>query len=789
MLKNYFKIAWRNLLRSKAYSAIHIIGLSIGMAAALMIGLWIWDEVSFNTYHDNYKELGQVGVTQTFNGSTGTGMTVAIPLSDELRTRYADNFKYVSLASSNDEHILSVGEIKVAQAGMWVQPDFPVMFTLRMEKGSQQGLKDPSSILITASLAKTLFGDADPINKIIRVDNKGDMQVTGVFEDLPRNTTFYDTKFLLPWDNLISNDAIKDARTDWDNHLCKLFVQLGEHADFDKTTQKIKGVSQPHVKGYKEEVMLHPMSKWHLYSDFKNGKVAGGRIQFVWLFGIIGVFVLLLACINFMNLSTARSERRAKEVGIRKAVGSLRGQLIAQFLSESVLVAFLAFLLSIILVLSTLPFFNRLADKSMSIPWSNPFFWLLALGFTLLTGLIAGSYPAFYLSSFEPIKVLKGIFRAGRFAALPRKILVVLQFTISITLITGTIIVFRQIQFAKSRPVGYTREGLITVAINTPEIQGHYNALRDDLIHTGAVENMAESSSPITHIYNNNKGFAWSGMDPNEQPLFRTINVTHDFGKTIGWDIKAGRDFSREYITDSGALILNETAAKITGLKNPIGSLIQWNGISYPIAGVVKDMLTQSPYEPMQPTIFFLSYAGARVITIRVMPTMSIRDALAKIEPVFKRYNPDSPFAYQFTDMEYAKKFFDEQSIGDIATFFAILAIFISCLGLFGLASFVTEQRTKEIGVRKILGASTFSLWSLLSKEFVRLVMIACIISVPISWYYLNQWLQKYEYRTAISWWIFIAAAISALVITLLTVSFQTIKAAFANPSKSLRSE
>ena len=789
MLRNYFKIAWRNLLKNKAYSSIHIIGLSIGMAAALLIGLWIWDEVSFNTWHDNYGKLGQVGVTQTFNGSTGTGMTVAIPLSDELRTRYADNFKYVSVASSNDEHILSVGETKVSQNGMWVQPDFPVMLTLHMQKGSQQGLKDPSSILITASLAKILFGDTDPINKVIRVDNKGDMQVTGVYEDLPRNTTFYDTKFLLPWDNLMSNDAVKDARTDWDNHLCKLYVQLSDHAGFEQTAEKIRGITQPHVKGYKEEVMLHPMAKWHLYSDFKNGKIAGGRIQFVWLFGIIGVFVLLLACINFMNLSTARSERRAKEVGIRKAIGSLRGQLIGQFLSESVLVALLAFVLSIVLVLSALPFFNRLADKSMSIPWDNALFWLLALSFTLLTGLIAGSYPAFYLSSFEPIKVLKGVFRTGRFSSLPRKVLVVLQFTVSITLITGTVIVFRQIQFAKSRPVGYTREGLITVAMNTPEIRGHYNALRDDLIHTGAVENMAESSSPVTHIYNNNKGFTWSGMDPNEQPLFRTINVTHDFGKTIGWDIKEGRDFSREYVTDSGALILNETAVKITGLKNPVGELIQWNGKTYTIAGVVRDMLTQSPYEPMQPTIFFLNYQGSRVITIRIKPSLSIREALTTIEPVFKRYNPDSPFAYQFTDMEYAKKFFDEQRIGDIATFFAVLAIFISCLGLFGLASFVTEQRTKEIGVRKILGASTVSLWSLLSKDFVRLVLIACFISAPISWYYLNQWLQKYDYRTTISWWIFIGSAISALVITLLTVSFQTIKAAIANPSKSLRSE
>jgi ABC-type antimicrobial peptide transport system permease subunit len=467
----------------------------------------------------------------------------------------------------------------------------------------------------------------------------------------------------------------------------------------------------------------------------------------------------------------------------------LRRQLIGQFLSESLLIALLALVVAIGLVALLLPFFNSLSDKEMSIPWTNPAFWTLTLIFTFFTGLVSGSYPAFYLSGFEPIKVLKGTFRAGRFASLPRKVLVVIQFTVSITLIIGTIIVYRQIQFAKNRPVGYTREGLITVMINTPDLQGKYNTLRDELLRTGVLENMAESSSPVTGIWSNQIGFEWKGKDPNTTPLFGIVAATHDYGKTIGWTIKEGRDFSRNFTTDSGALILNESAAKLTAMKNPVGQLIKWNDKERPVLAVVKDMVMESPYEPVKPTIFFLEYGWSSVITMRVKPTVAIRDALTKIEPVFKRFNPGSPFEYKFTDEQYAEKFENEQRIGNLATFFAILAIFISCLGLFGLASFVAEQRTKEIGVRKVLGASVFNLWQMLSKDFFALVIISCCVAIPIAWYFLHQWLQQYEYRTPVSWWVFVVAAGGALTITILTVSFQAIKAALANPIKSLRTE
>jgi ABC-type antimicrobial peptide transport system permease subunit len=783
IFKNYFKIAWRNLKKSKTYSFINITGLATGMAVALLIGLWIGDELSFDSYYRNHTRLAQVMINQTEKGEIYTGESVAMPLGDALRTQHADDFKHVSLTSWNSNHILTVGDKKLSGAGMWVQRDFPEMFTLRMIQGKRDALKDPSSILLSQSLAKALFDNVDPINKTIRLDSRLDLKVAGIYEDLPHNTTFYNTKLLLPWDH---KDNWLNKQTNWDNHCGQLFAELADQAEFNKATAKIKNIPTPYIKDWKEEIMLHPIDKLHLYSEFENGQAVGGRIQFVWLFGIIGVFVLLLACINFMNLSTARSEKRAKEVGIRKAVGSLRGQLIWQFLSESVLLAFLAFLLAIILVQLSLPFFNGLADKQMSVTWTSPLFWLMALGFTLFTGIVSGSYPAFYLSSFEPIKVLKGIFRAGRFASLPRKVLVVVQFTVSITLIIGTMIVFRQIQFAKDRPVGYAREGLISVPLTTG-LFGHYDAIRNDLLQTGAIENMAESSQPATHFSNNN-GVEWRGKDPGLVIFFRDVNVTHDFGKTIGWRIKEGRDFSKDFPSDSSSAILNETGLKITGLKNPIGEMIKYGEKTYTIVGIVKDMVTQSPYEPMEPSIFFCD-GWMGVITIRIKPAIAVREALAKIQAVFKKHDPDSPFEFKFIDDEYAKKFSTEQRIANLASFFAILAIFISCLGLFGLASFVAEQRTKEIGVRKVLGATVFNLWKMLSKDFVALVIISCLVAIPVAWYFLNQWLQNYHYRTQISWWIFAAAVAGALVITLLTVSFQAIKVAIANPVKSLRTE
>ncbi|MGA0560350.1 ABC transporter permease [Larkinella sp. VNQ87] len=791
MLRNYFKTAWRNLLNNKGYSAINIGGLSVGMAVALLIGLWVFDELSFNQYHQNHDRIAQVLENQTLEQGIETYGSLPFPLSRELRTKYPDDFKSV-VANSWSEQILAYKDQKFTRLGSFAESGFPELFTLKMRSGTRSGLNDPASVLLSESAARALFGDVDPLHKVIKIGNKYSVQVTGVYEDLPHNTLFKDMAFVAPIDLIFSEDKERVYVNNWRSSSFEIYAQLQPNSRFDDVSRKIEDVFRQHTDSKaKPALFLHPMSRWHLYSDWKNGVNTGGRIQFVWLFGIIGVFVLLLACINFMNLSTARSQKRAKEVGIRKAMGSQRSQIIGQFFSESFLVVALSFVISLLLVQLTLPVFNEVADKQMTMLWSDARFWLLSVGFSLFTGLVAGSYPALYLSSFQPIKVLKGTFRIGRLASLPRKVLVVVQFTVSVTLIVGTIIVFRQIQFAKNRPIGYNYDGLVNIMMNTPELQGRYDALRNELLATGAVANMAEASSPATNIWSSANNLEWRGKDPNGTAAFGTICVTPEFGKVVGWKIKEGREFSRQFSTDSMTFVLNEAAVKLTGLQNPVGETIRWHDQNWKVIGVVKDMVMKSPFDPPMPTVFMMNTHERTLnyIYIKLNPAMSAGRALEKLETVFKKINPDAPFEYKFADQEFAAKFAAEERIGQLASFFAGLAIFISCLGIFGLASFMAEQRTKEIGVRKVLGASVANIWSLLSKDFVGLVVVSCLLSSPIAWYFLNDWLQKYEYRTEISWWIFPAAGLGSLFITLLTVSFQSIKAALMNPVKSLRSE
>jgi putative ABC transport system permease protein len=787
MLKNYFKVAWRNLVKSKTSSVVNIGGLAVGMFVAILICLWMWDELSYNHYHQNYERLGIAMSVETINGATTAESFASVPLRDALHNSFPDDFKNMALAAQTNQ-ILRNGDKSIGQAGLWAQSAFPAMFTLKMLKGNSGSLIDPSAMLLSSSTAKALFGDMDPVNQTVLLSNKTTMKVSGVYEDLPRNSSFAETQFLLSWNN--KDNPGMQLSDDWINHHFQLFVQLSDKSSFKEISAKIKDITKPHIKGAWEEIMLHPMDKWLLYNKFDNGKMVGGRLQFVWLFGIICVFVLLLACINYMNLSTARSGKRAREVGIRKVLGSMQRQLMGQFLGESMLVTFTALILSIVLAQLSLSYFNTLAGKHIVIPYTEPVFWLLILGFTIFTGLIAGSYPALYLSGFQASKVLKGTFRAGRAGALARRALVVIQFTVSITLITGTIVIFRQIQYAKNRPVGYSREGLLTINMSTPELKDQFDVLRNELLGTGAVENMAASSSPSTEVQNSMMGYDWEGRDPNSVPIIGTLFISQEFGKTIGWNITEGRDFSKDFPADSGAFILNEAAVKFTGLKNPVGKNIRWHGKDNLIVGVVNDMVMQSPYMPAEPVFFTLTpNSRIHVITIKINPSVFIHEAIAAIAPVFKKYNPGSPFEYQFTDDNYNLKFSGEEQIGHLATIFAVFAIFISCLGLFGLSSFIAEQRTKEIGVRKVLGASVFNIWRLLSKEFVILIMISLLISVPVAFYFMNNWLQNYPYRISLSWWIFATTGFGALFITLLTVSFQAVKAAVADPVKSLRTE
>ncbi|MCO5946006.1 ABC transporter permease [Mucilaginibacter flavidus] len=793
MIKNYLKIAYRNLVKNKAHSLINITGLSVGMAVAMLIGLWIWDELSFDKNFENYDHLAQVKQNYNINGEKGTGTSVPWPIGDQISKDYGNNFKAVTMASFIYGHIIAEGEKKLNVSGTFFEPQALDMFSVSMLKGGKTALNDPASILLSASTAKAYFGDADPMNKIMKIDNSMTVKVTGVYRDFPYNSTFSEVNFISPWELLQTAQGMKQQKDTWRCNCYMALAQVADNVAVNKASAVIKDVKLSKVDKselkQKPEVFLDPMKNWHLYSDFKNGQIVGGRIQYVWLFGIIGVFVLLLACINFMNLSTARSEKRAKEVGIRKAIGSLRSQLIYQFFSESLLVTIFAFVLAALLVQLGLPFFNDVAGKKMAIPWNNPLFWMLGVGFSLITGLISGSYPALYLSSFQPVKVLKGTFKVGRLAAIPRKALVVTQFVVSVTLIIGTIVVYRQIQFAKNRPVGYSRDGVMMLSMVGDDVHKQFAAVKDELSKTGAIASIAEAGSPTTAVYSTNAGFDWRGKDPTLAVDFPNIDVTPDYGKTVGWQFKDGRDFSAQFLTDSVAFVLNETAAKFMGLKHPVGETIHWDGAPYKVIGVIKDMVVESPYEPVRPMLYHMMRGSGNVVILKINPKMSTSEAIEKIAPVFKRYNPAQPFDYQFADTEYAKKFGNEERIGKLASFFAALAIFISCLGLFGMASFMAEQRIKEIGVRKVLGASVFTLWKLLSKDFVILVTIALVIATPVGYYFMHSWLQKYSYRSDISAWIFIITAAGAMVITLLTVSYQSIKAALMNPVKSLKSE
>jgi putative ABC transport system permease protein len=798
MIRNYFKVAWRNLTRSKVSSIINITGLAVGIAVAVLNGLWVWDELSFNKVHDNYDRIARVtnrGIND--DGKAFAYTSLQYPLAGELKSRYSQYFDQILIASEENNFIVKSGETTMMQKGMFIEPGGPGMLSLKMLKGTWAGLKEQSSILLSASAAKAMFGNQDPINKLVTIDTKMDAKVTGVYADIPHNSEFSGMKFFAPFDLWASANAwVKNQG--WDNYFLQNYVLMKKGVNMEKVSAIIKDAEYNILKdlpksdpvNLKRRLWLMPMGDWHLHDDLSSNSA----VQMVWMIGMIGLFVLLLACINFMNLSTARSEKRAREVGIRKTIGSGRGQLIKQFFSESLLVVVFAFILGIGLAAVFLPGFNSLSDKMMQLPVDNPIFWLACFACILFTAFVAGSYPALYLSSFKPVKVLKGTFRAGKWAATPRKVLVVVQFTVSVILIITTIVISQQIQYAKDRPVGYNRNNLLMIEKKTGEFYKNYELIKSELKNTGVVEEVAESRGSTTDITMWNGGFS---IDGREVPLVRgcgTLSVSSEYGKTVGWQFLNGRDFSSQLKSDSDAFVVNETFAKLTGLNNPVGQNMLWapgwrDPKLFTIIGVVKDMVMESPYEPTVPTVYLMPGKYTNWINIRLKAGQGIASSLSKVGDVFKKLTPSAPFTYQFADDAYALKFTAEDRIGKLANLFAALAIFISCLGLFGLATFIAEQRTREIGIRKVVGASILSLWQLLSKEFVLLSLIAFFIAAPVAYYFLHQWLQNYQYHTEIRWWMFVLAAAGVLIVTLITVSYQAIRSALSNPVKSLRTE
>ena len=791
MIKNYFKIACRNLIRKMSFSVINISGLAIGMAGAVLILLWLQNEISFDKFHKNKDNLYEVyGLTNNTEGKAYAINQTEQPLAPALIRNYPEVKAATREAGVNNFLITANNKSFTGIQGSFVDASFLRMFSFPLVRGVEgEQLQNVYSITITEKLSKKLFGNEDAIGKTIKIDSVDYFTITGILKDLPSNTRF-DFEYLLPWDYL---KKIGWSNDNWLSNSVSTFILLKPATGVAAFNNKIRDITKRYTG--RSDVWTHflfPLRQWHLYADFENGVPVSGHIRTVRVLGIIAVFILLIACINFMNLSTAKSEKRAKEVGIRKVAGASKSSLIAQFITESFLTACIAGGFALLIVQLVLPAFNTLIDKQLSIVFSSIYFWLCSLGFIILTSLLAGIYPAFYLSSFKPISVLKKQFKTTLAFVSPRKVLVVLQFTFAIILIISTIVVRNQVQHALGRETGYSKNNLIYVKF-AGNIEKNYPLIKQELINSGIAASVTKTLTRITQGGDQTWGLRWPGEIPKDTNTAITLfSADADLVTTTGMKLIAGRDIDiNKYPSDSFSVMLNETAVKLMGFKNPIGQIISnpFDHVSWSVVGVVKDYITGSPYREIPPAVIMGPAGWFNAMHIKFSATHSTADNLAKAEKIFQKYNPAYPFNYQFVDQEYAKGFDDEQRTKIMAGSFAALAIFISCLGLFGLSAYVAESRIKEIGVRKVLGASVLNITKLLSVDFIKLVVIAIIIATPVAWWAMNKWLLDYAYRIKISWPIFFIAGSLAIAIALVTVSFQSIRAALANPVKNLRTE
>lgn len=788
MIKNYLKTAWRNITGTIGYSFLNIAGLAIGMAIALLIGLWVHYQYSFDKFLPSYETLYRVQRNYDSNGDTLTFRTASLRLGDALKNDIPE-IEYVAESDWMGPHGLMVGEKKIYQGGGQVGTDFLKMFQYPLLKGNaEKVLSDPYSIVLTESTAKVLFGNEEAMYKTVRFDNTSDLKVTGILKDLPSNSSL-NFNYLIPSTYSYQFNNRNDVATSFGNNRMQLFVKLKPGIAYAQVANKIRNIEHTekgNTNAMNSYVTLQPITRWHLYSKYINGKDSAGFLEYVNMFTIIGILVLLIACINFINLATARSEKRAREVGVRKAIGSRRKDLVFQFLLESFLLTLISGAFSLVIVAWALNPFNALTGNKVTLPASDVSFWLLLLSCIIIISLIAGSRPAFYLSSFNPVTVLKGTLKTGRASSWPRKALVVTQFTCSIALIISTVIIYQQIQYARNRPSGYDLKRLMSTDMNN-DLTRNYTAIKNELLQNGIVASVSTSSSPSTDVWWHTDIDQWPGKNAGETVEMGYIIVSEDYFKTVGMTISQGRNFASA--NDSTSMIFNEAAIKRLRIKNPVGQKITWDGQQFTIAGVVKDALMISPFAAAEPTMFSCSPNVQDNMLYRLSPGIKTQPALAKLTDIFNRYNPSYPYTYSFSDERYAEKFNLEVLIGKLSGLFAALAIFISCLGLFGLAAYIAERRTKEIGIRKVLGASVSQVWMMLSKDFIALVIISCVIASPVAFYFLQNWLLKYNYRITIGAGVFLLSAAIAILITIITISFQAIRAAIANPVKSLRTE
>lgn len=784
MFYNHLKVAIRNIKKNKLFSALNVLGLAIGIASTIIIMSWVVHEKSWDQSFTDKERIYQVMTHRNFNNELNTNGDMMYPLASALKNSLPE-IEYAAVTGNPEERLIALGDKKLRQSSLSISPDFINIFNLEFIEGDAiSALNEPGDIILTESTAKALAGSSSMLGKTVLIDNKTSYVVSGIIKDLPARSTMQ-FSMLLPFDE--NSPYITKSKTDWVNCFHRTFVKTTVPVTGDKIDEKITDLVESNNPQSKAHFFLHPMEKWHLYSEFKDGKNTGGMIDYVRLFGTVAIIILAIACINFMNLATARSGKRAREVGIRKTIGSGRKQLLAQFLTESLFVSLLSFVVAVVLVYIALPHFNQITGLTLQPVFNNTEFWIWGIGIILVTGFVAGSYPALYLSSFRPVKVLKGVFKPGKEAVQPRKILVTLQFVISILLISATIVVYQQLSHVKNRHFGYRSSDLLLVR-SSNDANRNFSAIREDLLKTGFVEDVSRSTSPITSIYNYTAGLEWKGMPPETNLILAAMGCDKDYFRTTGTQIIEGREFTGT-TSDSLSLILNQAAVEAMGLQSPVGTQVRYGQKNYTVIGVTENIVMKSPYEPVEPMMTMMSNMRSSHITIRLKEQANAKASVAAIGQVFSRHSPDYPFEYTFADAEFNNKFITEELIGKLINTFAALAIFICCLGLFGLAAFSAEQRTKEIGIRKVLGAEAGGIMMLLSGEFIRLVVIASLIAFPLAWWAMNSWLSNFPYRVAINWWVFGIAGISAIIIALVTVSSQALRAAIANPIKSLRTE
>lgn len=787
MIKNYLVVTLRNLLRNKVYSFINIFGLATGISCSLLILLWVFDEVSFDRFHPKLKTLYQVWINAEFDGKINSWTSVPLPLYEGLKTEDAHLIK-TAVTDWGGDHLLTVGGNRISKRGYYASEEFLQMFEFPLVRGSAtQALELPNSIVISESTARALFGDKDAMGQVIRLDNQDELQVTGILTDVPNNSSFqFDC--LIPWKLNETRDWVKRNKDNWGNYSFQVYAELSDPAYQSAVESKIHDLLIRHGEvEVKRELFLYPLERWRLHRRFENGVEAGGQIEFVQLFSSIAVFILVIACINFMNLATARSERRAREVGIRKSVGGRRRELVLQFIGESLLITTLAFGIAVLLTELSLPYYNDLVEKKLSLNYGSILFWEFAVGLILFTGIISGSYPALYLSSFQPTQVLKGKIAVGKGGTRPRKVLVTMQFVVSVLLVISMLVIYRQIQHVKNRDIGYNQEGLITVEY-TREIEKQFKAIKNELLQSGVVSAVAKSNSPITAIWSNNF-LGWPGKPEDRKVMFSTIACEYDYSKTMGIRMLEGRDFSEEISSDSAGIIINKAALDLMQLKDPIGQPLELWGKKKTLIGIIDNVIMESPDNVVRPLFMVFDPDWSSSVTIRLEKTRDLQSALRTVEDIFRKYNPAYPFDYDFADVEFRKKFKSVTMTGQLASLFATLAILITGLGVFGLAAFTAEQRTKEIGIRKVMGASVGGLVIHMSQDFSRLVLIALAIATPLAWWAMNAFLNRYTYRTDVPWWIFPATGAIALLFAIGIVATQALRAARANPVNSLRND